>query len=101
MATAGRPKELSLVISRSIGAFVVIFEGLLWLRDRPIPPTRQGIISELCHEANLREEVFVAALSLRGGQVKPSKDELLRLSADYIEEVRQLAKWVDRMEGEV
>ncbi len=100
VGTRGRPKELSLVISRSINAFAVIFEGLLWLRDRVIPPSRREVFGELCREAGLREEVFLAALAVKEGRVKPSREELMRLFTDYMEEVRRLARWVDQMEAE-
>jgi len=98
VSSGGRPRDLSTVLARSIVAFSIVFEGLLYLKGLEIPPNRSGVIRALCEAAGLREEVFQAALSIKEGRVKPTREELLRLMSDYMEEVRRLAFWIDEME---
>lgn len=98
VSSGGRPRDLSTLLARSIVAFSIVFEGLLYLKGLEIPPDRSGVIRALCEVAGLRKDIFLAVLSIKAGTVKPTREELLQLIVDYIEEVRKLAFWVDKME---
>lgn len=98
VSSGGRPRDLSTLLARSIVAFSIVFEGLLYLKGLEIPPDRSGVIRAVCEVAGLRKDIFLEVLSIKAGTVKPTREELLQLIVDYIEEVRKLAFWVDKME---
>ncbi|MBW2038979.1 MAG: hypothetical protein JRI46_05185 [Deltaproteobacteria bacterium] len=97
LSSEGRGRDLVAVASQSITAFISIFQGILYLRDREIPDRRGEVISKIAAETGLDEGPFLQLLQVKEGKAKLSSKEMQALMDGYIEEVRRLAFWVDEL----
>jgi len=99
LETADKAKALKEVISRSLGAFVAIFEALLYLKDVALPKEKREIIRATAGAFELDGSVFEKLLDVKAEKIKPSDNELKRLFWTYLTEVRRLSKRVDALGG--
>ena len=95
LSSEGRGRELVAVASRSLTAFLSIFQGILYLREKEIPHQRGAIIKTVATEAGLAAEPFERLLVIKEGKNKLSLKKMKDLMDSYIEEIRRLAFWVD------
>jgi hypothetical protein len=98
LASEGRGRHLVILASQSLTAFLSIFQGILYLRDREIPQDRVDLIKTTAGETGLAAEPFVRLLEVKEGRVKIRSKALRGLIEGYIEEVMRLALWVDKIE---
>ena len=99
METEGKGRALKEIISRSIQAFVAIFEALLFLKEMEIPPEPRNILGLGCRTLELDSTLFEKLLDIKQEKIKPDDRELNRLFRDYIKEVQKLSKIVDTLGG--
>lgn len=97
LTSEGRGRDLVAVASQSITAFLSIFQGILYLLDREIPDRRREVISTIAAETGLDEGRFLRLLEVKEGKAKPSTKEMQSFMESYVEEVRRLAFWVDKL----
>ena len=89
--------NLAALASQSLIAFLSIFQGILYLRDKEIPAQRVEVIKAIAEETGLAAEPFVRLLEVKEGKSKPSARVMKGLMKSYIAEVSRLAAWVDKM----
>ena len=96
--TGGKAKALKRLIGQSIVAFASIARGLLYLKGKEIPKTKQEILLSMCREFGLDEGLFSLLFSVRGFGVNLSKKQLASNVQRYISEIEKLSEIVDKME---
>jgi predicted nucleotidyltransferase len=99
LETADKGKSLKKVIGQSLGAFVAIFEALLYLKDLELPKEKLGIIRATAGAFELDADVFERLLEVKAEKIKPNDDEMKKLFRHYLTEVRKLSKLVDALGG--
>ncbi|MBW1789889.1 MAG: hypothetical protein JRK53_25285 [Deltaproteobacteria bacterium] len=99
LETAGEARRLKNVAVQSLGAFLAIFEALLYLRDQPFPEDRREIFRAVAASFDLDASVFEALLDIKEEKRKVSDGEMLRLFGDYLKAAENLSIIVDEMGG--
>jgi len=97
--TEGRGGALKTVISRSIQAFLAIFDALLFLKDLEIPSERRKVINAACGTFEMNEALFQKLLDIKEQKIKPNNTEIKTVFKDYLKEIRKLSKIVDELGG--
>jgi len=97
LASRGWKRNLVAVASQSLTAFLSIFEGILYLRGKEIPLQRDGLIRAMAAETGLTAAAFMHILEIKEGKAKLRRKKMKNIMERYIEEVRQLAFWVDKL----
>jgi predicted nucleotidyltransferase len=97
LTSEGRGRSLVAVASQSLTAFLSIFQGILYLREKETPHQRGAIIKAIVAETGLTAEPFEQLLEIKEGKTKLSVKKMKDLMESYIEEIRRLAFWVDEM----
>jgi len=97
LSSEGRGRDLVTVSSQSLTAFVSIFQGILYLREKEAPHQRGAIIKAIAAETGLAAEPFEQLLEVKEGKARLSVKKMKGLMESYIEEIRRLAFWVDEM----
>lgn len=97
LETDGKGKALKEIISQSVGAFVAIFEALLYLKELELPGGKRDIIRTTAEAFGLDLSVFEKLLDIREEKTKPGGDEMKRLFQSYMSEARKLARLVDEL----
>jgi hypothetical protein len=97
LASEGRGRHLTILASQSLTAFLSIFHGILYLRDKEIPQDKVDLIKAIADETGLATEPFVQLLGVKEGRVKARSKAIRGLIEGYIEEVMRLALWIDKI----
>jgi predicted nucleotidyltransferase len=97
LASRGWKRNLAAVASQSLTAFLSIFEGILYLRGKDIPLQRGGLIRAMAAETGLTAVPFMHILEIKEGKTKLRRKKMKDMMERYIEEVRRLAFWVDKL----
>jgi predicted nucleotidyltransferase len=97
LTSEGRGRSLVAVASQSLTAFLSIFQGILFLREKETPHQRGAIIKAIAAETGLAAEPFEQLLEIKEGKARLSVKKMKGLMESYIEEIRRLAFWVDEM----
>lgn len=97
--TRGKAKDVGKLIAESLGAFIVVFEALLYLHRSPIPEKRADIVAAACSNFGLDGELFQILLRIRDRELKPSAEETLGYFRSYLKQIRNLSRIVDGMGG--
>ncbi len=99
METRGKGKALRDVIGQSIGAFIAIFDALLYLKEQEIPGEPRKVVNLTCNAFGLDAGVFQKLLDVKEEVIKPEDMQTRSLFQDYLKEVRKLSKIVDTLGG--
>jgi predicted nucleotidyltransferase len=97
LASNGWKRNLVAVASQSLTAFISIFQGILYLREKENPHQKGAIIKAIAAETGLATEPFEQLLEIKEGKSRLSVKKMKGLMENYIEEIRCLAFWVDEM----
>jgi predicted nucleotidyltransferase len=97
LSSEGRKKDLEMIASQSITAFISIFQGILYLCNREIPDRRGNVIDQTSEVAGFNEGPFLQLLQIKEGKIRLSSNQMQALIERYIEEVRYLSSWVDTL----
>ena len=97
IASRGWKWNLVALAAQSLTSFVSIFQGILYLRGKEIPHERRESIEAMAAETGLAPEPFTRLLAVKEGRLKLPAREIRRLVVNYMEEVRRLASWIDKM----
>ncbi len=95
--TGGRGRDLQHLVSESLGAFVAIFNGLLYLEGKDLPHRKRQVVREVCGTFDLDGSLFERLLDIKEKRVKPPGKEIHGLFKDYLKEIRKLCHGVDRL----
>jgi hypothetical protein len=99
LETAGEARLLKNVAVQSLGAFLAIFEALLYLKGTPVPENRRDVFRAVAESFDLDASLFDALQDIKEESRKVSDGEMLRLFRDYLKAARNLAMMVDQMGG--
>lgn len=97
LASKGWKRNIAAVASQSLTAVLSIFQGILYLQGKEIPHQRGEVIRAIAGETGLAAAPFMQLLQVKEGKTKLRRKKMKALMEGYIEEVRRLAFWVDKM----
>ncbi len=99
METGGDKSAITGLVAASIEPFTEVMRNVLRLMGKDVPVHKHTVIKDFCQDTGLDERPFMEALKLHREGLKPSKDEIDALFADYLEQIRLLAEKVDKMQS--
>ena len=101
LESRGKGKDLQQLVAQSLGAFVAIFNGLLWLKGKDLPHHKRDVIRNVCQTFQMDAGIFEKLLNVKEKTVKLTGPEMTQLFKAYLKEIQQLWKIVDTLDKEV
>jgi hypothetical protein len=95
LEAGGNVKQLKQLISRSLTAFVSIFNALLYLKKESAPHNRRDTIKEMAKSFTIDAEVFLSCVDIKEGVDRFSKKEIGEVFNKYLREVEKICIIVD------
>ena len=99
LESEGRGKTLIGVITRSVQAFLSIFEALLHLEGIDPPREKRKIAEVSCKTFGLEPSLFNLLLDIREEKTQHGETRIKEIFKNYLEEISRLSKLVDRLGG--
>jgi predicted nucleotidyltransferase len=99
LETGGKAKRLQRLVGESLGAFVAIFNGLMYLKEKPLSRGKRAVVETTCDTFDMDKALFERLLDVKEQKVKPSGEEMTRLFRAYLKQIRKLWKSVDELAG--
>jgi predicted nucleotidyltransferase len=93
--TDGKSKQIKELISRSLTAFISIFNALIYLKKGIAPQRRRDTIKELAGLFSVDAEVFSMCADIKEGVDKLSGEEVADIFKKYLHEVEKICNIVD------
>ena len=101
LESRGKGKDLQQLVAQSLGAFVAIFNGLLWLKGKDLPHHKRDVIRNVCQTFQTDADIFEKLLNVKEKRIKLTGPEMTQLFKAYLREIQQLWKIVDTLDKEV
>jgi hypothetical protein len=98
LEASGRGKALRKVIRQSLGAFVAIFEVLLYLKGQDSPAEKRAIVRATAEAFDMDAGLFEKIFDIKEDKTKLDDTALRKLYRGYLREVGNLARLVDTLE---
>jgi hypothetical protein len=95
LETEGDTRQLKQLISRSLTAFVSIFNALLYLKQAPVPQNRRETIKEIAKLFTVDAEVFRRCIDIKEDVDKFSGEEVAGIFKKYLQEIEKICNIVD------
>lgn len=95
LETQGNVKQMRQLISRSVIAFISIFNALVYLKQAPVPQKKRDTIKELAKLFTFDADLFLSCIDIKEGVDKFSPEELAGIFKKYLGEVENLCNIVD------
>jgi hypothetical protein len=92
-----KTKILREIIVSSITTFISIFQGLLYLKGKTIPRTREEIVQQVAADFQINASIFLRLLEIKKSALKISREELTDLVRKYVTEIDALSDTVDKL----
>ncbi len=93
----GKPRHLRSVISKSLTAFMAIFNALLYLKHGKMEQGRREIIGEMEKTFTIDALVFMYCADIKEGKDKFSGTEVVDIFRKYLQEIQKICKIVDQL----
>lgn len=93
----GKPKHLRVLISKSLTAFISIFNALLYFKQGKAPQGRRDTIKETARLFAIDAGVFMSCADVKEGKDKLSGAEVTDVFIKYLREVANICKIVDKL----
>lgn len=93
----GKPKQLRALISKSLTAFIAVFNALLHFKQGKAPQTRRDTIKEVGKLFTIDAAVFMLCADIKEGKDKLSGAEIVDIFRKYLQEVNNICKIVDQL----
>ena len=97
LETDGKSKQIKELISRSLTAFISIFNALIYLKKGIAPQRRRDTIKELAGLFPVDAEVFSMCADIKEGLDKLSGTEVEAVFKKYLREVEKICGIVDAL----
>lgn len=97
LESAGAARSLRILMSKSVTAFVAIFNAMLYLKQVPMPRNKQETVQEMESLFKIEAAVFRACLEIRSGIDKLSASEVTDLFKRYLREAEKACRIIDSM----
>lgn len=93
----GKPRHLRSLISRSLTAFMAIFNALLYFKGGKMQKGRREIIKEMGKAFTIDASVFMFCVEIKEGKDKFSATEVVDIFRKYLQEINNMCKMVDQL----
>ena len=97
LESQGKAKYLEQLIAQSLGAFVAIFEGLLYLEGKDLPRHKRDVIRDVCQAFDMDSRLFDKLLDVKEKRARVTSPDMTKLFKAYLKEVQKLWKIVDTL----
>lgn len=95
--TYGSVRELKQLLKLSLPTFSSIFSALLHLKKLEVPTSKREVFKSTAQEFDIDYQVFEKLIKLNENAIKLNKEELNQLMEQYIDQIRELTKIVDKL----
>jgi hypothetical protein len=95
LETEGNARQLRQLISRSLTAFISIFNALIFLKRESMPQKRRDTIKELAKLFTFDADVLFTCADIKEGVDKLSGEEIAGVFKKYLREVENICNIVD------
>jgi hypothetical protein len=95
LETEGNTRQLKQLISRSLTAFISIFNALLYLKQESAPRQRRDTIKEIAKLFAIDARVFLSCADIKEDVDKFSGEEVADIFKKYLQEVEKICNIVD------
>ncbi|MGV8057940.1 MAG: hypothetical protein AB2L12_07970 [Smithellaceae bacterium] len=93
----GKPRQLRQLISKSLTAFIAVFNALLYFKQGKAPQSRRDTIKEVEKLFTIDAAVFMLCADIKEGKDKLSSAEVADIFKKYLQEVDNVCNIVDRL----
>ncbi|MEQ8214450.1 MAG: hypothetical protein ABRQ35_11185 [Smithellaceae bacterium] len=93
----GKPRRLRSLISRSLTAFLAIFNALLYYKTGKMQQGRREIIKEMRKTFTMDASVFLFCADIKEGKDKFSGAEVTDIFRKYFQEINDICKMADQL----
>ena len=97
LETEGGSRQLKQLISRSLTAFISIFNALLYFKQKSAPRHRRDTIKEVAKLFAVDAEVFLTCADIKEGVDKLTAEEVAGVFKKYLLEVENICNIVDAL----
>ncbi len=97
LSTGNNREALHDMLSASVTTFVSIFEGLLHLKDAPLPNAKGQVLVKTAELFGLDPAPFASLMNIKAEEWRGSKVQLQDVAMAYIGEIKKLVEIVDKM----
>lgn len=95
LESAGSARSVRQLISKSLTAFVSIFNAMLYLRQAQAPHNKRETIKEMNNVFAIDTAVFMLCFDIREGVDKLSRVEMIDVFKKYLREVEKVCHTID------
>ncbi len=95
-AGSGRPRDVRLLLVRSVSSFAAILKGVIRLYKKKPPVKKADIINAAPTALKLNKGLFLKVLAMKDGSVKVSDHETMEIFKEYLKEIERLALIIDK-----
>lgn len=97
LESAGAARPLRLLISKSVTAFVAIFNAMLYLHQSKMPRDKNETIKEMNRIFKIDSAVFMVCFEIKAGTDKLSAKEVVDIFRKYLREAEKACHIIDSM----
>ena len=97
LGSEGRKARVQALINSSLLTFLSLFQAILFLLDREPTTDKHELVTRVARETGLNKELFRELLSIKEGRQRVRPQGAVSLMERYIEEIRKLSGFVDRL----
>lgn len=97
LETAGSSRQIRQLISRSLTAFVSIFNALIYLKQAAVPHQRRETIKHMAKLYPFDSNVFLTCVDIKEGVDNLSGGEITGVFKKYLREVENICNIVDAL----
>lgn len=97
LETEGNTRQLKQLISRSLTAFVSIFNALLYLKQASVPQKRRDTVKEMAKVFAIDAGVFLSCTDIKEDVDNFSGEEVADIFKKYLREVEKICNIVDTL----
>lgn len=97
LLTRGEKKRLEFLLAITVPTFVSIFTALLDLKGESGGLQKKDTFLTTAKIFNLDQSIFEKVIRVRNKDIQLTKEELSRLTLDYINEILKLSRIVDKL----
>jgi len=95
LESEGNSRQIKQLISRSVTAFISIFNALIYLKQGSAQQKRRETIKELAKLFTFDANLFLTCVDIKEGVDKLSGEEIARVFNKYLREVENICNIVD------
>jgi hypothetical protein len=97
LETEGRSRQIRQLVSRSLTAFISIFNAMIYLKQGNVPRKRRDTIRETARLFKFDADVFLTCVDVKEGTDKLSGVEIAGVFKKYLREVENICNIVDAL----